>query len=102
MTTLWMIESTYLKTGDELTETTPKHRAWLDQHYKSGVFITSGRKLDNTGGLIFAQAETEEELREIFSGDPFVITGCSEYRYVPFTPVKRGKIIDLPDVPLVE
>lgn len=100
--TLWFIESTYLKPAEELADVTPLHREWLDGHYKSGVFITSGRKQDETGGVIFAQAESEEQLREIFATDPFVVQGCSEYRYVPFTPVKRGKSIQLSGVPLVE
>lgn len=102
MTTLWIIESQYLKSGEELAAITPLHREWLDQHYKSGVFITSGRKVDNTGGILLAQAESEAELREIFKDDPFVKEGCSEYKYVAFTPVKRGKSIELQGVPLVQ
>ena len=51
MTTLWIIESTYLKPADEIAQVTPAHREWLDQHYRSGVFLTSGRKVDNTGGV---------------------------------------------------
>lgn len=100
--TLWFIESTYLKSGDELAAITPLHRAWLDQHYTSGVFITSGRKVDGTGGVLLAQAESEQQLRDIFKDDPFVVNGCSEYRYVAFNPVKRGKTIELDGVPLVE
>mgnify|MGYP001759705462 CR=1 FL=1 len=100
--TLWFIESTYLKPAEELADVTPLHRSWLDQHYKSGTFITSGRKADGTGGIIFAVADDEESLRELFSEDPFVKEGCSEYRYVPFTPVKRGKALHLDGVPLVE
>ncbi|WP_291425019.1 YciI family protein [Deinococcus sp.] len=100
--TLWIIESTYLKSGDELAAVTPLHRAWLDQHYISGVFLTSGRKADGSGGVIVAQAGSEQQLRDIFRDDPFVKQGCSEYRYTAFTPVKRGRMLDLEGVPLVE
>lgn len=100
--TLWIIESTYLKTGDELSAVTPRHRAWLDQHYVSGVFLTSGRKADGTGGVLVARAGSQAELEAIFAGDPFVQEGMSEYRYTAFTPVKRGKGIELDGVPLVE
>ena len=100
--TLWFIESTYLKGGDELAAVTPLHRAWLDQHYNGGVFITSGRKVDGTGGVLLAQAESEEQLLNIFKEDPFVLNGCSEYRYTAFNPVKRGKTLELDGVPLVE
>lgn len=98
---LWFVESTYLKQGG-LAEATPAHRAWLDAHYRSGVFLTSGRKADGSGGVLLARAESEDALREIFKDDPFVLGGFSAYRYVPFTPVKRGRALDLPEVPLVE
>lgn len=100
--TLWIIESTYLKSGDELATVTPRHRAWLDQHYTSGVFLTSGRKVDGTGGVIVAQAEEQAQLEAIFAQDPFVLEGCSTYRYTAFTPVKRGRALELDGVPLVE
>jgi len=100
--TLWVIQSTYLKSGDELAAVTPRHRAWLDQHYRSGLFLTSGRKLDGTGGVLLAQAESQEQLEAIFRDDPFVLEGCSEYSYTPFTPVKRGRALTLEGVALVE
>ena len=100
--TLWVVHSTYLKTGDELTATTHKHREWLDQHYRSGVFLTSGRKLDGTGGVLICKADTEQQLRDLFREDPFVQGGFAEYTYVPFTPVKRGRALDLDGVALVE
>lgn len=100
--TLWVVHSTYLKTGDELTATTPRHREWLDQHYRSGVFLTSGRKLDGTGGVLFCRADSEQQLRDLFREDPFVQGGFAEYTYIPFTPVKRGRALELDGVPLVE
>ena len=100
--TLWFIESTYLKSGDELAAVTPLHRAWLDQHYRSGVFLTSGRKLDGTGGVLICKADTEQQLRDLFREDPFVQGGFAEYTYVPFTPVKRGRALELDGVALVE
>lgn len=102
MTTLWIIESQYLKPTDEIAKVTPDHREWLDQHYKSGVFITSGRKVDNTGGVLVAQAENVEQLMDIFDTDPFVQNGCARYKYTAFSPVKRGKMLDLDGVALVE
>lgn len=102
MTTLWIIESQYLKSADDIAKVTPAHREWLDQHYKSGVFITSGRKVDNTGGVLVAKADSITQLLEIFDGDPFVKNGCAEYKYTAFNPVKRGKVLDLDGVALVE
>ena len=100
--TLWIIESTYLKSGDELAAVTPRHRAWLDQHYVSGVFLTSGRKLDGKGGILVAQADSQEQLEAVFQDDPFLLEGCSTYEYTAFMPVKRGKALELDGVALVE
>lgn len=102
MTTLWIIESTYLKSGDELAAITPQHREWLDQHYRSGVFLTSGRKLDSSGGVLVAIADSEQQLHDIFKHDPFVVNDCAHYKYTPFNPIKRGKALQLDGVPLVE
>ncbi|WP_135228020.1 YciI family protein [Deinococcus fonticola] len=102
MTTLWIIESTYLKPADEIAKITPQHREWLDQHYRSGLFLTSGRKVDNTGGILVARTEHVEQLMELFDEDPFVKHGCSRYKYTAFHPVKRGKSLELEGVPLVE
>ncbi|ANE44089.1 YciI family protein [Deinococcus puniceus] len=100
--TLWIIQSRYLKTGDELAAITPLHRAWLDQHYVGGLFLVSGRKLDGTGGVLLAHADSQAQLEDVFKNDPFVLNGCSEYSYTPFTPVKRGKALELDGVALVE
>ncbi|UBV43498.1 YciI family protein [Deinococcus taeanensis] len=102
MTTLWIIESTYLKPAADIAQVTPAHREWLDQHYRSGVFLTSGRKVDNTGGMIVARAATLQELVDLFDHDPFVQAGCSRYKYTAFNPVKRGRDVNLEGVPLVD
>ncbi|GAA5514855.1 hypothetical protein Dcar01_03618 [Deinococcus carri] len=100
--TLWIITSRYLKPAQALADVTPRHRAWLDQHYRSGLFLVSGRKVDGTGGVLLAQAESQAQLEEVFRDDPFVLEGCSEYTYTPFTPVKRGQALTLEGVALVE
>lgn len=100
--TLWIIQSRYLKSGDDLAAVTPRHRAWLDQHYRSGLFLVSGRKVDGTGGVLLAQAESQEQLEGVFKDDPFVLEGCSEYTYTAFTPVKRGRTVTLEGVAVVE
>ena len=100
--TLWIIQSTYLKPKSEIAEVTPRHREWLDQHYRSGTFLVSGRMVSGQGGVIVARANTQAELETIFATDPFVVENCSEYSYLPFSPVKRGKALDLDGIPLVE
>ena len=31
------------------------HMAWLEDHYASGMFMASGRKVPRTGGIILAR-----------------------------------------------
>jgi uncharacterized protein YciI len=100
--TLFMITSRYLKPQDEVAAVTPSHREWLDGHYRSGLFLVSGRMVSGQGGVILAKAETQAELEKVFAEDPFVLAGCSEYEYTAFTPVKRGKGIEIEGIPLVE
>jgi uncharacterized protein YciI len=100
--TLWMITSRYLKPAEEVAAVTPSHREWLDGHYRSGLFLVSGRMVSGQGGVILAKAETQAELEQVFAGDPFVMAGCSEYEYTAFTPVKRGRGIEIDGVALVK
>ncbi|TSA85911.1 hypothetical protein FNU79_09040 [Deinococcus detaillensis] len=100
--TLFVITSRYLKPAELIAEITPRHRTWLDQHYRSGTFLVSGRMPSGAGGVLLAKAETQAELEALFEDDPFVLEGCSEYSYTAFTPVKRGKSLELEGVPLVE
>ena len=100
--TLFIVTGSYLKPRADIAAVTPSHREWLDQHYRSGLFLVSGRMVSGQGGVILAKAESQSELEAIFAQDPFVLEGCSEYSYVAFTPVKRGKGIEIDGVDLVE
>ncbi len=100
--TLFVVTSRYLKPADEIAAVTPRHREWLDQHYRSGLFLVSGRMLSGEGGVLLVRAESQAELENVFAEDPFVQAGCSEYSYTAFTPVKRGKGIEIAGVPLIE
>ena len=100
--TLFVVASRYLKPLEEVVAVTPRHREWLDQHYRSGLFLVSGRRVDSSGGIIIARAETQAELEAVFAQDPFVLEGCSQYSYAAFTPARRGKGIEIEGVALVE
>ncbi len=102
MSNLHIIFVNYTAPLDEVAQHTPGHREWLDQHYRSGLFITSGRQDPPTGGVIISRGANPDELLDVMAGDPFHKAGVAEYKIVAFTPVKRGKILDLEDVPLVE
>lgn len=100
--TLFIVTSSYLRSKTEIAAVTPRHREWLDQHYRTGLFIVSGRMVNGAGGVLLANAESQAQLEQVFAQDPFVLEGCLEYSYTAFTPVKRGKCLEMKDIPLVE
>ena len=99
---LHVILLTYTAPAEEVAKHTPEHRAWLDHHYRSGLFITSGRQDPPVGGVIIAAGKNPDELLDVMQDDPFHKAGVAEYKFIAFTPVKRGKMIELDGVPLVE
>ena len=86
----------------EVEKVTADHRAWLDQHFQSGLFITSGPQDPRTGGLILARGESREQLLDLMQQDPFAKAGVADYTIVAFKPVKRSQDINLEGVALVQ
>lgn len=98
---LHVILVNYTAPLEQIEAVTPAHRAWLDEHYHSGLFITSGPRDPRTGGVIVAAGD-KEQLQELLKQDPFSVAGLAEYDIIAFTPVKRGQVLALGGVPLVE
>lgn len=56
-----------------------EHQTFLDQHYASGRFLASGRRVPRDGGVIFACGSDEEEIAALVATDPFAKAGLAEY-----------------------
>ena len=69
---MFVITLTYIRPLDELDALMPKHVAWLKKHYKSSLFIASGRQVPRTGGVILARSGDRQALEDIVQLDPFV------------------------------
>ena len=100
--TLFMITGQFLQPAEAVAEATPRHREWLDQHYRAGTFLLSGRQLGGKGGILLARANSQAELEEILAADPMVIEGVAAYTCLGFTPSKRGESIEIAGVPLAK
>jgi uncharacterized protein YciI len=61
-----------------------EHVAYLKKYYAADVFIMSGRKVPRTGGIIIAQADSEEILWKIIEQDPFHRHGLAEFTVTEF------------------
>lgn len=62
------------------------HRAWLKQYAEEGNFLLFGPYDNRQGGLILAQADSEETLQAILSEDVFYHNGLVDYQVQGFTP----------------
>lgn len=60
------------------------HVKFLNTYYKQNVFLTSGRKVPRTGGIIVAHAESKEVLEKIMAEDPFCKNGLAEVTITEF------------------
>ncbi len=73
------------------------HRAYLDESYAKGIFITSGPQNPRTGGIIIAKAKdkngnkvTREDLANIMDKDPFMLNKAATYNIIEFSTVKAS------------
>ena len=55
----------------------PNHRAYLQSQLEAGKLVKSGPYVDDSGALLIYEVESEAELQEILSHDPYWTTkGC--------------------------
>jgi uncharacterized protein YciI len=79
---------TYVRPLDEVDALIPAHVAFLDEHYASGLFVASGRKVPRTGGVILIAGEDRARVLSVIAQDPFALAGVATYELVEFCPVK--------------
>jgi len=82
---MFVVTLRYVKPLEEVEQSLAAHRKWLDDNYALGLFLASGPRLPRTGGVILAQAESEEVLRRELAKDPFCTQGLAEYEVIQFT-----------------
>ena len=81
---LFIIDLHYLSPLEKLDEAMKDHISFLDAHYQEGHFITSGRKVPRTGGIILARAGNKQEVEEWMAEDPFCKLGLSDFTVTEF------------------
>jgi len=58
--------------------------AYMRSGYKDKIFITSGRQVPRTGGVILARPVRKEELIERIQQDPFIAEGLATFEIIEF------------------
>ena len=81
---MFVIELVYKVDLAEIDAQMKAHVAFLNQHYATGTFLVSGRKIPRDGGIIIATHRDRAELETIMRGDPFVARGLADVRIIEF------------------
>ena len=81
---MFIINLQYIVPLESIDAHMTEHMKFLQKYYKLNVFVTSGRKVPRTGGIILALAKSKEEVDKIMSEDPFCIHKLAEYTVIEF------------------
>lgn len=85
---MFIANLTYIRPLDAVDALIPEHVAFLDEHYASGLFVASGRKVPRTGGVILIAGDDRERVLDVLEEDPFRRAGVATYELVEFSPTK--------------
>lgn len=84
---MFAITLTYTAPLEEVDKHVPEHLEWIAAQNAAGVFLTSGRRIPRTGGVILAASSVgAEKLAEILAQDPYNVNGVAKYDVVEFAP----------------
>ena len=81
---MFIVNLTYIKPLEEVEKHLQQHIIFLEQHYKKGYFIASGRKNPRTGGIILAKANHKKLIQEIITQVPFYQNEIAQYDIIEF------------------
>ncbi len=76
---MFIINITYKAQLEKIDQHLDEHVRFLDEQYKLGNFLASGRKIPRTGGIILAIMDTKDDLEKIIEKDPFFINSLADY-----------------------
>ncbi len=81
---MYVVVLKYIRPLEEVDKLMRPHVAFLKEQYAAGVFITSGRRVPRTGGVILARAASHEAIAAVLAKDPFFVHGVAEYDVIEF------------------
>ncbi|MFE4175621.1 YciI family protein [Streptomyces sp. NPDC056909] len=91
---MFVLELTYTAPLDQVDALRDAHMDWLNTGYDSGVFLASGRKNPQDGGVILAVGDDRAEIERLTAADPFTAGGVCTYRITEFTVTKTVPALD--------
>jgi len=81
---MFIIELTYKVPLEKIDSYMKAHVVYLDKYYEAGIFITWGRKVPRTGGIILATIDSKKEVEKIIKEDPFYKHKLADFRIIEF------------------
>lgn len=94
---MYVILLDYISDLAEIDAALDAHVRWLDQHYRSGLFLASGRREPRAGGVILARGE-RVDVEAAVAEDPFAVLGLARHTLMEFHPSKFGGALDVEEV----
>ncbi|KOV92574.1 hypothetical protein ADK65_33700 [Streptomyces sp. NRRL B-1140] len=91
---MFVLELTYTAPLEAVDAVLEDHVDWLDEQYRQGVFLASGRKNPRDGGVIIAVAGDRARIEAIAAEDPFVTAGVCAYRVTEFAATKTAPALE--------
>lgn len=81
---MFIIDLHYIVPLEKLDTHMNAHVRFLKKYYDRNIFLTSGRKVPRTGGIILALASSKEEVEKIMQEDPFITNKLAEFKIIEF------------------
>lgn len=81
---MFVLLLTYTKPVDEVDALMRDHMRWLNEGYRDGHFVVSGRRVPRTGGVIIARGDDREAVEALAAADPFVTGGVATVEVIQF------------------
>jgi len=91
---VFIVSITYTSKLEVIDEYIEEHMQFLDEQYRLGNFILSGRKVPRTGGVILSCVKSSSELDNILALDPFYREKLAEYEVTQMVPSKSAPYLE--------
>lgn len=91
---MYLINLTYVVPLEVVDQHLAAHSAYLDNLYRDGKVLMSGRKQPRVGGFIFALTDLHAHANEIVRDDPFHIHGVASYELTQLTLTRGAKELE--------
>lgn len=83
---MFFVSLTYIKPLDKVDAHISAHVDYMNQQYREGRFLASGRKVPRKGGVILSNMSDRKMLEDIIRQDPFHKHQIADYDIIEFTP----------------